>query len=154
MADLPFLDFRRTVGARIGQTNRKWRMAIDECLKPLELTDATWLPLLHISRLSSPPRQKDLAEFVGIGDSSLVRLIDILVRRGLVRRETDIDRRAKVIVLTAQGRAMVEKVELIIAEVRRKVLTEVSDTDLAVAMKVMDRICAALDNIMRPVKED
>src|SRR3546814_18228949 len=53
------------------------------------LSDATWMPLVHLQETGGGITQKDLAERVGIDGSSLVRVLDILSRPGLVVRRVD-----------------------------------------------------------------
>ena len=100
MDESPPLNIRQVFGRRLGYTARQWRLAVDERLQPFGLTEATWLPLLHLARGRMPMRQKDLAESVGIESSTLVRLIDALDEAGLIERRTDCDRRARILCLT------------------------------------------------------
>jgi DNA-binding MarR family transcriptional regulator len=82
---------------KLGQVARRWRALIDTRLKVFGLTDATWRPLLHLSKLPAPPRQTDLADSLGIEGPSLVRLLDTLERDGYIVRCADSDRRTKTI---------------------------------------------------------
>ena len=95
-------------------------------------------------------RQKDLAAQVGIESSTLVRLIDALDEAGLIERQTDEDRRAKILCLTRRGRSVVKQVEAAAAKVRQRVLADVTDKELAVALDVIDRVCAALTDACSP----
>ncbi len=95
-------------------------------------------------------RQKDLAEAVGIEGSTLVRLIDALDKAGLIERKTDEDRRAKIICLTPQGRAVVKRVEAATAAVRQRVLAGLSDEELARTLSVLDRVCDELTRVCLP----
>src|SRR5271154_1878939 len=121
-------------GAQIAQAARIWRRAVDHRMRPFGLTEATWLPLLHLARARSPMRQKELAASLSLDGSSVVRLLDALQAAGLIeRREEDGDRRAKTIVLTPLGRATVRKVEFAAQQVRETALAELSDRDVAIA---------------------
>lgn len=99
-------------------------------------------------------RQKDLAEIVGIESSTLVRLIDALDQAGLIKRQTDEDRRAKILCITPRGRAVVKKVETASARVRRQILADISDEELMLALNVIDRIGAALAQACPPESEE
>ena len=138
------LNIRQVFGGRLGNAARQWRRAVDERLQPFGLTEATWLPLLKIAQGGDPMRQKDLADALGIESSTLVRLIDALDQAGLVERQTDDDRRARILHLTARGRALVEQVEAVAAEIRQQVLAAITDEELAMTLSVIERICAAL----------
>src|SRR4051794_36454918 len=89
----------------IARIARQWRRAVDRRLQPFGLTEATWLPLIHIARTPAPMRQKDLSASLVLDGSSVVRLLDALEAAGLIeRRGESADRRAKNIGLTEQGR--------------------------------------------------
>ena len=64
-------------GAQIAQAARLWRRVVDHRMRPFGLTEATWLPLLHLARAPAAMRQKELA-------ASLVARQ--LVRRSPARR--------------------------------------------------------------------
>jgi MarR family transcriptional regulator, transcriptional regulator for hemolysin len=129
----------------IAQTGRQWRRAVDIRLQPFGLTEATWLPLLHLARAPAPLRQKDLAASLTLDSSSVVRLLDALQIAGLIeRREEAADRRAKTIVLTALGRSTVERVEAISSEVRQAALEGLTDDEIATATRTLQQICRSL----------
>src|ERR1700761_3383653 len=101
-------------GSLIARAGRQWRRAVDRRLQPFGLTEATWLPLIHLARASAPMRQKDLAAALGLEGSSVVRLLDALETSGHIeRREEGADRRAKVISVTARGWSIIEQVEAV-----------------------------------------
>ena len=128
----------------VAQSARQWRRAIDRQLQPLGLTEATWLPLLHLSRSAHPPRQKDLASALQLDSSSVVRLLDALQAAGLILREEGQDRRAKTVALTEAGHATVRQVEDVVDAVRARYLRAVPAADLATALRVVQQISAML----------
>ena len=144
-------DIRRgAFGALLARTSRQWRRAADQRLQPFDLTEATWLPLVHIARAATPPRQKDLAASLSLDGSSVVRLLDNLEAAGLIRRrEEATDRRAKAIFLTARGRAIADKVEVAAQQVRRDALAGLSDRDIETAYRVLAHVCSALGRSMQ-----
>jgi MarR family transcriptional regulator for hemolysin len=114
---------RNAFGALLSRAVRQWRRAADLRLQPYGLTQATWLPLVHISRAQTPPRQKDLAALMLVDGSSVVRLLDNLETAGLIERKAgENDRRAKTISLTARGRTIAARVEKVANEVRHDAL--------------------------------
>ncbi|MDP9840016.1 MarR family transcriptional regulator for hemolysin [Neorhizobium huautlense] len=143
---------RDNFGNVLGQASRQWRRALDLRLRPYGLTDATWLPLLQLSRASAPMRQKDLAEALFLDSSSVVRLLDALQASGFIeRREHPEDRRVKTIILTDAAHEVLTKVNQVASEVRYQVLSGLTDEELEVASRVMRNISAALDE---PQPED
>ena len=129
----------------IAQTGRQWRRAVDVHLQPFGLTEATWLPLLHVARAPAPMRQKDLAASLSLDGSSVVRLLDALQIAGLIeRREEAADRRAKTIGLTALGRSTVERVEAVSNQIRHAALAGLTDEEIATATRILQQICRSL----------
>nr|WP_294504764.1 MarR family transcriptional regulator [uncultured Rhodopila sp.] len=136
---------RDGLASLIARAARQWRRAVDRRLQPFGLTEATWLPLIHIARAPTPMRQKDLAASLALDGSSVVRVLDALVAAELIeRREEDGDRRAKSITPTAQGLAIIDQVEAASREVRTAALAGLSDEDIEIATRVLDRVCLNL----------
>src|SRR5690606_28563719 len=80
---------------------RRWRQGIEAHLAAMGLTDASWMPLVHLHESGGGITQKALASLIGIDQSSLVRLLDILCQQGLVeRRQDETDGRARLVHLT------------------------------------------------------
>ena len=137
---------RDSFGSLLSRAARQWRRAADVGLKPFDLTEATWLPLVHIARAPMPPRQKDLAASMSLDGSSVVRLLDNLEAAGLIRRkEGENDRRAKIIFLTARGRAIADKVEAVARRIRGNALADLSDKDIETTVRVLQHVCRALE---------
>lgn len=134
-------------GSLVGQTARVWRRAADKRLQPFGLTEATWLPLLWISRAHKPMLQKDLAAVLSLDNSSVVRLIDNLEAAGLVRRREGEDRRAKEILLTDAGRDVVGNVERVVNDLRKEIMADLAKQDIEIATKLLDQLSTRLASI-------
>lgn len=118
---------------------------MDIRLRPFGLTEATWLPLVHVSRAEKPMRQKDLAALLSLDNSSVVRLLDALQAAGFVeRREEASDRRVKTIHLTPAARSVLDQVEAVSSTVRAETLAGISDDDLETASHVLKHVCDVL----------
>jgi MarR family transcriptional regulator for hemolysin len=139
------LSGRDGFGSLLARAARQWRRAADLRLRPFELTEATWLPLVHIARAPAPPRQKDLAASMSLDGSSVVRLLDNLEAAGFIQRKEGEDRRAKIILLTARGRAIADKVEAAARGVRTDALAGLSDKDIETTVRVLGHVCRALE---------
>ena len=136
---------RAAFGARLSHAARQWRRAADLRLRPFGLTEATWLPLVHIARAPTAPRQKDLAASMSLDGSSVVRLLDNLEAAGLIQRKEGEDRRAKIILLTPRGRAIADQVETVARRVRSDALAGLSDKDIETTVRVLNHVCRALE---------
>ena len=131
-------DLRAGFGRLVAQVARQWRRAVDVRLRPFGLTEATWLPLVHLARAEKPMRQKDLAALLSLDNSSVVRLLDALQAGGFVeRREEPSDRRVKTIHLTEAARAVIDKVDVVSREVRRETLSGLSERELEITSRVL-----------------
>jgi len=128
----------------MAQINRQWRRAIDRQLQPLGLTEATWLPLLHLARAAQPMRQKDLAASLYLDSSSVVRLLDGLQSGGFIERLEGEDRRVKTVHLTAQGKATVKRVEELVGKGHARLFAGVPERELEGAFGVLEQIAATL----------
>jgi MarR family transcriptional regulator for hemolysin len=138
------LEQRAAFGALVGQVARRWRALVDLRLKEYGLTEATWRPLLHLSKFEVPPRQTDLAESLSIEGPSLVRLLDMLERDGYILRCADSDRRTKTIRLTPRGETLQHKIAAVVAETRDQLLAGVADRRLAAATEVLEEVQRAI----------
>lgn len=114
-------------------------------MRPFGLTEATWLPLLYISRASEPMRQKDLANALVLDNSSVVRLIDALESTGMAERRDGVqDRRVKTIHLLPAAHDLIERVQCVSGAVRDELLEGLTEDELQTAEKVLVRIAARL----------
>jgi MarR family transcriptional regulator for hemolysin len=123
---------------------RAWRMRADAAFAQYGLSAATGAALVHVHRLGGGIRQTALARYMGIEGPSLVRLLDHLCATGLVERRDDAeDRRAKTLHLTSKGRALAERVERVLDEIRAELLANVSEADLAATIRTLAAIATA-----------
>src|ERR1700722_20025321 len=138
----PHQPLRDGFASLIARAARQYRRSVDRRLQPFGLTEATWLPLIHIARARQPMRQKDLAASLVLDGSSVVRLLDALEAAGLIeRREESADRRAKIITVTDRGLSVIEKVEAASREVRTATLVGLSDQDIENATRILEIVC-------------
>lgn len=136
------------LGRRLQHSARAWRRAVNARLAPLDLTEATWLPLLYLHRADRPVRQVDLAEFLSLDRSSVVRLVDTLENAGLVRRSEDPqDRRAKRLTLLPAAQPIVAMAEDAASDVRTHVLDGLTERDIELANRVLEHILDRLPSI-------
>jgi DNA-binding MarR family transcriptional regulator len=71
-----------------------------------------------------------LAKYLDVSKSSVVEMIDKLVRNGLLERTKDVeDRRVTYVTITDRGRAVLETVREKYKETINKVLSEVNDVE-------------------------
>ena len=139
---------QQRLGGLIGRTGRQWRRVLDLRLQPFDLTEAAWLPLLHLSRAGEPMRQKDVAAALALDKSSIVRVLRGLEEAGLIVRGEDADdHRAKPIVITAKGRKLADRVERMSRQLEHELLHEIAAVDLATTRDTLERLSALLERL-------
>ncbi len=125
-------------------TTHAWRIALDRQLRPLGFTLSRWMLLLHLSR-NDGCTHKELAQCMGIEAATLVRLVDRMEKEGLLTRcNSETDRRVKHLRLSDAGLANVENIRCCATDLRRKVLTGLSQAEIQIALDVMNNIRSKL----------
>ncbi len=130
-----------------GHLNRQWRRAVDRRLQPMGLTEATWLPLLFISRAKAPLRQKDLAALLGLDSSSVVRILDGLQTAGYIQRLEGTDRREKLIHLTDLGKNTVSTVEQVVHAGRVRLFRDMDSAQMIAASSVLQQLVGTVESL-------
>ncbi|HDS1734023.1 MULTISPECIES: MarR family transcriptional regulator [Pseudomonas] len=117
---------------------RHWRRICHTALTGYGISEACAVPLLMIVRLGDGVHQVAVANAAGLESPSLVRLLDQLCKAGLVCRSEDpLDRRAKALSLTTDGRLLAESIEGELVRLRREVLNGISEADLEATLRVI-----------------
>ncbi|MCC2975944.1 MarR family transcriptional regulator [Sphingomonas sp. PL-96] len=142
---MPDQQLQRGFTHRLMPLARAYRRYIDKGLSSLELSHTTALAVMLIGRMGDGLRQGALAEELGVEGASLVPLIQQLLHAGLIDRRPDPeDGRAKTLHLTEAGRSLAAEVEARSAALRGHVFAGIPDEDVQVALRVMDRVAATL----------
>lgn len=132
---------RELFGIAIGDCARIWRNKVNERLKPLGHSQATWVTLLNLSWFPDGLAQAELAERLGIEGPTLVRVLDRLERGGLVRRIADVhDRRCKVVTLTESAAPVLNQVKATIAELRADVMQDIPDEQIEAGLQLLSLV--------------
>jgi len=113
-------DLSRNFGFVLNDVARLLRTIFDRRVKSLGLTRSQWWVLQHVFR-NHGATQSELAEVLEIEKATLGRLLDRLVDKGWLRRESDAgDRRAKRIYLTEEVEPAMKAMRAAAAELRRE----------------------------------
>lgn len=138
-------DLRAEMIDAMAKVNRRLRTVFDARVKERGLTLArarTLLALIEQEGLY----QKELAEALEIENATMVRLLDGLERQSFIERQTvEGDRRAKRVVMTAEGKMLAEQVVKLAGDVREDLLEGVSDEELHVALKVLRKMSDSMN---------
>ena len=143
------VDPSEELGRLIPAVGQVWRRILGQRLAKEGLSDATALPILVLWReRSASMRQNELAQLLGLETSGVVRLLDSLETRGLLRRVEDpSDRRAKLLELTDDGLALGARADRIARELRQELLAEVAPEELSQTLKLLSKVSAVLDTL-------
>ena len=134
---------------------RQWRRVVHLRLAELGLTDATWVPLFHLHAAGQGISLKALAQRVGLESSTLVRVVDLLESRGLVRRETDHqDRRSKLLQVTEAGRTAVADVRTKLEQVEGRLLDGMDAAVVAMLQQAMLQLHARMEQELQAIDVD
>ncbi|RYE10131.1 MAG: MarR family transcriptional regulator [Hyphomicrobiales bacterium] len=133
-------------GRLLGSVFRKWRRYVDDEFRDLGFTDATRGPLIALhDHAGEAMRQRDLADYLGLEASALVRVIGLLEERALVSNVPDPrDKRSKLLSLTPLGRQWARRIIAKSYELELSFVKTISKQDLAVTRRVLTRIAASI----------
>jgi len=108
----------------------------------IQITIDQWIVLRTI--VENPGvSQKTIAETVFKDGASVTRIIELLVKKGLLLRSSgEEDRRKTILVANRKTRSLLEKIEKLAIKNRAYALRGISASELASARKVLDRIFA------------
>lgn len=143
---------RKTFLGRLSQASRAMRTCFDAELKTLDLTLARGRLMLHLVSATRTVTQAELTDVLEVEHPTIVRLLDGLEQSGHVERQPlPGDRRAKAVALTADGRAIGERVLLMTDMLSDRLLAGIDPADLEAAERVL---IALSDNVIRTAAEN
>jgi MarR family transcriptional regulator for hemolysin len=136
----------RLLATALTQAARAYRAGADKVAAGYGLSEATGLPVLLLGRFGAPGvRPGVLAEALGLEPSSLVRVVDQLIDTGLVLRHDDpVDRRAKILNLSEEGRQIASQMETALLPFRQSVFGAFAPADIDACLRVLSALPEAL----------
>ncbi|MET4633920.1 MarR family winged helix-turn-helix transcriptional regulator [Kaistia defluvii] len=142
----------KTFLGRLSQASRAMRTCFDSELKTLDLTLSRGRLMLHLVSASHVVTQSELTDALEVEHPTIVRLLDGLEQSGHVQRQPlPGDRRAKAVVLTAEGQAIGERVLRMTDTLSERLLEGISPQDIDVAERVL---VALSDNLGRALAKE
>jgi DNA-binding MarR family transcriptional regulator len=122
---------------------RTLRGRIAACLQRFELTPTTWSLLGIIMQARDGVRLNEAARILSVKAPLVTMLANELIDRGIINRiPHHIDKRAKLLVMTAKGKKFVAGVEREMDNELKFLLNGVTEADLRAYKKVLDTIIA------------
>jgi DNA-binding MarR family transcriptional regulator len=131
---------REDLGAMLARAARRIIEAERPLLEAHGVSMWAYAALTLLAR-GSAPTQLALAEAMGYDKSRLIKILDGLEAEGLITRSPDpTDRRARVVELTAQGRAKLAAAQADIRRMEDEVLAELSADERKTLLAVLPRL--------------
>lgn len=114
-----------------------------------DLTIPAWRSLAVIARYQ-PLTAKQLATLTSSDAFKVARAIELLVRRGLIRRDVDKeDRRRASLSLTAEGRKVYKDIERFTVRIERELVAGLDESELAILRRSLDKLDRQLESRIR-----
>lgn len=127
---------------------RRWRTRLNERLRSIGQTDARCAALAEIADCADGVVQRELSQRLGVEEPTVVRLLDALEAQGWVeRRAHSLDRRAKVVQITAEAQPVLDLAQAIVTELQHEMFAEIDPSDLAVCLRVLNQLTRKLDRV-------
>lgn len=138
---LELSDYQRELGQAIGEISRIWRYQMNNRLKPFGLNLSTRQVLIELSRHPAGLMQRELAGKLGIEDSTLVRLLDLLEEKEWIRRvPSSDDKRRKYAMLTPKASHQIKIIEKLSKEMRAQMMHGMSIAETQSTALLMHRM--------------
>jgi MarR family transcriptional regulator for hemolysin len=128
----------------IGKTGKKIILRLNKRMQHVG-SDLTMhqMGLLHYLSIKGEAIQQELAEITDTDKSAVLRTIDILERKGFVKRVPDTsDRRKNKVETTEKSLAVIQIMNRLVQEEMHSILDGVTEEEIALCMKVLNRIQA------------
>ena len=129
-----------TIPFEIAETAHALRKAFDRLAVGLGVTRAQWKVLFKLTRTPGL-RQVELADMLDLEPITLCRIVDRLEEGGLVARVRDPeDRRAWRLHVTARAQPLIDKLQMVGAELVDQAFSGIDPEDIEITRKVLARV--------------
>ena len=139
---------RRPMGMQMAMIVRQWRAVIDDAILDTGLTQSSWTVMVQLQQLGDNVSVSELAEVQGIELPPLMRTLTQLEKQGYLLRSTSpYDKRIRLLTLTAEGRAILEKLNRVIETYQQRVTETIPEAQLAAFSATLNQIACNLRTI-------
>ncbi|WP_315065636.1 MarR family transcriptional regulator [uncultured Clostridium sp.] len=137
-------NFEKPLNILIHQSNIILRNILQKELYNYDITAEQWAILIELYN-DEGINQKELAKRCLKDTAALTRSLDVLEKREIVKREkSPNDRREFLILLTSNGRELVEKLLPIVLEVRKKITSVLSEEENSTLSSLLQKLIKGL----------
>lgn len=136
------LRHREFIGFQVYMAQRALSRSLDATLAPFGLTSGQWNMMNQLEEYGAMT-QKELADRVRKEPATVARMLDRLVKHGLVQRTASPqDRRANIIENTPEASRLLKEIEPHVVAQADRIASGISDDDLAVFFDVLEKVRA------------
>lgn len=144
--------FDEMIGLQSSQMNKKMLRFLNRSLEWYEITLEQWVVLSTLAEQESI-NQKTLSVKTGKDPTSLLRILDILERKGFIeRRQFKGDRRASSLFITAEGKSLRNEVAPYIEAHFKKITADIPEQNIEIYEQVLRQIDQNLDKLINEQK--
>ncbi len=141
-------DLHYRVTREIVVAGRRWRKLANERIRATGQTMARWETLFLVAFSDHALTQGELARMISVEGPTLVRMLDVLNKEGLIeRKQSAVDRRVTVNTITAAGRQAIDDIMGVTNALRAEVLQAIDPGELKTALKVLTQIIERIDEM-------
>jgi MarR family transcriptional regulator for hemolysin len=127
---------------------RRWRKLANDRIRPFGHTMARWETLFLVAFSDHALTQGELAKEISIEGPTLVRMLEVLAKEGLIeRRQSEIDRRVTTNAITPSGLAAIDQIMAVTNALRAEVLQGIDPGELRIMLKVLGQIIDRIDGM-------
>jgi DNA-binding MarR family transcriptional regulator len=127
---------------------RRWRKVANDRVKAVGQTMARWETLFLVAYSGQDLTQGELARLISVEGPTMVRMLDILARDGLIeRRQSAADRRVTINTITPKGKTVIRDIMTITNTLRAELLDDIEPEKLAITIETLSRILRRLDEL-------
>lgn len=128
------------IGYKVYNVQRLLHRVLEVTFKRYGITPGQWNLLNQLDQAGALSQRK-LAEQTKKEQATITRYLDTLERKNLVVRTRDAnDRRAHVITITDEARALLDRVEPLAEEASAKLVEEIAPHELETFLQVVDKL--------------
>ena len=135
------------LGRRLGLVAKKYIGIMYKNLGHLDI-GPNFIVIILIHKTDSTLTQQELADMCGMDKTNMLRTIDALQNKGLVKREQKPeDRRAYIIKLTAKGEKIIPVIKKSFRALNKKAMEGLSERQMNSFYKTLDKITENIANL-------
>ena len=140
-------EYEIPIGRRLGIVAKQFISVMYKTLNHIEI-GTNFIVIVMIDKNGGTLTQQELADECGLDKTNILRIIDNLEKKGLVRRAPKLDdRRAYLIKLTPKGKKLIPIINKAVGDLNKKALSGISDGQRRSFFKTLDKISKNLDNL-------